>query len=108
MHTLREWREKAEERGFTRIAELSDYLQADERTHVRLATDWIRALTEEDPVKRDDLVHWGREAIARIQNFNARRNGEIVTKTAGADARFTFQKPGDASLVGVTAEVAGD
>ncbi|CAA9570792.1 MAG: hypothetical protein AVDCRST_MAG59-3527 [uncultured Thermomicrobiales bacterium] len=108
MHTLREWREKAEARGLTRIAELSDYLQADERTHVRLATDWIRALTEEDPSKRDDLVHWGREAIARIQNFNARRDGEIVTKTAGADARFTFQKPGDASLVGAVAEVAGD
>ena len=46
MQTLRKWRTEAEKRGFTRIAELSDYLQADERTHVKLGTDWIRELTE--------------------------------------------------------------
>ena len=108
MHTLREWREKAEERGFTRIAELSDYLQADERTHVRLATDWIRSLTEEEPAKRDDLVRWGREAIGRIQDFNAAREGREAKPAAAAEARFTFQKPGDASLAGAAAAVAGD
>ena len=42
MNTLRQWRTEAEKRGYTRIAELADYLQADERTHVRLATDWIQ------------------------------------------------------------------
>ena len=49
MHTLAQWRKEAEKRGFTRIAELADYLQADERTHVRLATDWIQKLTEDEP-----------------------------------------------------------
>ena len=42
MQTLRIWREQAEQRGFSRIAELADYLQADELTHVKLATTWIR------------------------------------------------------------------
>ena len=49
MHTLAQWRTEAEKRGYTRIAELADYLQADERTHVRLATDWIQTLTEDEP-----------------------------------------------------------
>ena len=103
MHTLREWREKAEARGFTRIAELADYLQADERTHVRLATDWVRALTEETPEQREELVRWGREAIARIQGFNAARNGGAV-QTPPVDVRFTFQKPGDPSFAGAVAD----
>ena len=69
MHTLRMWRTKAAERGFTRLAELCDYLQADELTHVKLATHWIRALTENAPEHRDELVRWGRSAVARIEGF---------------------------------------
>src|SRR5215211_7100441 len=55
METLRRWRNEAEKRGYTRIAELSDYLQADERTHVKLGTDWIRELTANDIAKREEL-----------------------------------------------------
>lgn len=69
MHTLRVWRTEAERRGYTRLAELCDYLQADERTHVKLGTDWIRELTKRDPAQVDDLVGWGTEAIYRMHRF---------------------------------------
>jgi len=104
MHTLREWREQAEERGFTRIAELADYLQADERTHVRLATDWIRELTKDDPEKREELVRWGREAVAKIKNFYAYRQGHYTAQARPEEVRFTFQKPGDPSFAGAVAD----
>jgi hypothetical protein len=89
MNTLKTWRDEAARRGHTRIAELSDYLQADELTHVRIATDWIRRMTDEK--KRDELVRWGREAVARIEGFYAEDG------YAGADdVRFTFMKEGGA------------
>jgi hypothetical protein len=87
MRTLREWRTEAEKRGMDRIAELCDYLQADERMHVRLATDWIRRLAGGE--EQDALVRWGRDAVARIEGFYA---GDDY---AGADdVRFTFMKDG--------------
>jgi hypothetical protein len=87
MRTLRRWRRVAEERGYSRIAELADYLQADERMHVRLATDWIRRLA--DAGRQEELVRWGREAVARIERFYADRD------CAGADdVRFTFMEDG--------------
>ena len=78
MHTLREWRVNAEQRGYTRLAELCDYLQADELNHVKLATRWIRELTDGDPGRRDELVAWGRQAVDHIQGFygNAYSSGE--------------------------------
>jgi len=87
MRTLRQWRTEAEKRGYTRIADLSDYLQADERMHVRLATDWIRRLADEE--RQEELVRWGREAVARIEGFH---EGDDYQ---GADGvRFTFMKDG--------------
>jgi hypothetical protein len=83
MRTLRQWRTEADKRGLHRIADLADYLQADERMHVRLATDWIRRLA--GPERQEELVRWGRDAVARIEGFYA---GEDY---AGAeDVRFTF------------------
>src|ERR671933_2682992 len=61
MRTLMEWKREAEKRGLDRIGELCDYLQADERMHVRLATDWIRRLA--GPEQQDELVRWGRDAV---------------------------------------------
>src|SRR4051794_22736054 len=85
MRTLRRWRAEADKRGLHRIADLADYLQADERMHVRLATDWIRRLA--GPERQEELVRWGRDAVARIEGFYA---GEDY---AGAgDVRFTFMK----------------
>lgn len=83
MHTLREWREHAEERGFDRIAELADYLQADERTHVQLGTDWIRQLTEDNPERRQELAAWGREIVADMAAFwaNGDRSGHDPSAT---------------------------
>ena len=87
MRTLMEWKREADKRGLTRIAELCDYLQADERMHVRLATEWIRRLA--GPEEQDELVRWGRGAVARIEGFYADDD------YAGADdVRFTFMKDG--------------
>jgi hypothetical protein len=87
MRTLRQWRREAEQQGLERIADLCDYLQADERMHVRLATDWIRKLA--GPAEQEELVRWGREAVARIEGFYAGDDYE------GADGvKFTFQKDG--------------
>ena len=87
MRTLRRWRREAQAAGMDRIADLCDYLQADERMHVRLATEWIRALADAD--RQEELVRWGRDAVARIEGFYA---GDDY---AGADdAKFTFQTDG--------------
>ena len=90
MQTLRTWREKAEERGYGRIAELADYLQADELTHVKLATTWIRRLTDEDRARRDELVAWGTAAVRRIQGFYGTPGDEEVQfsflRSTGAEA----------------------
>jgi hypothetical protein len=90
MHTLREWRTEAEKRGFTRVAELADYLQADELTHVKLAANWIRDLLGEDVARRDELIAWGRKAVDRITGFHGPPSGD--------EARFTFAKPADESV----------
>jgi uncharacterized ferritin-like protein (DUF455 family) len=90
MHTLNLWRTEAEKRGHTRIAELCDYLQADELTHVKLATNWLRRFTDDDPAKRDELVSWGRRAVARIEGFYA----DARERPAEADVRFSFLKAG--------------
>ncbi|HYX85547.1 MAG TPA: DUF455 family protein [Gaiellales bacterium] len=87
MQTLRQWREEAERRGFERIAELADYLQADELTHVKLGTHWIRELVGADTEHRDELVDWGRQAVARIGSFwNEDSKPE--------DVHFTFMRAG--------------
>jgi hypothetical protein len=69
MNTLRQWRIQAEKRGFQRIAELSDYLQADELTHVKLATTWVRRMTDDKPEYRQALLEWSRAAVDHIQGF---------------------------------------
>ncbi len=89
MQTLREWRQEAEKRGYTRIAELSDYLQADERTHVMLGTDWIRELTKDDPEHLAELVSWGQSAIQRMNDFWA-SDGKPREDPSGV--QFTFLK----------------
>ncbi len=90
MHTLREWRSEAEKRGYHRIAELADYLQADERTHVQLGTDWISELTKDDLDEREELVRWGRDAIAKMDDFWSDGDG---SRQEAEQARFTFYKP---------------
>jgi hypothetical protein len=88
MQTLREWRQEATKRGYTRIAELSDYLQADERTHVMLGTDWIRELTRDNPGHMDDIVTWGQKAIGKMNDFWA--DGKKREDPSGV--QFTFLK----------------
>lgn len=84
MNTLKQWRLTAGERGFTRIAELCDYLQADELMHVKHATRWVRQLTEEDEDHRRELVGWGRKAVGRIESLYADEAEEEP------QVRFTF------------------
>jgi hypothetical protein len=103
MNMLRKWRLNAEQRGYTRIAELCDYLQADELTHVKLATRWIRALTTHDLEHRDELVCWGRGAVARIERFYA-DNPDLPER----DVHFTFLKPDDAEVVVTPSDIIGE
>ncbi|MBA2598537.1 MAG: DUF455 family protein [Chloroflexia bacterium] len=105
MNTLKQWRTEAEKRGYTRIAELADYLQADERTHVRLATDWIQTLTADEPERREELATWGRVAIARIQGFHAARYKEMPDPS---EARFTFLKPDGHAETGALSPIIGE
>lgn len=105
MHTLRMWRAEAEKRGYARIAELCDYLQADELTHVKLATQWIARLTEGDPEKRNDLVRWGRRAVGRIEGFYA-EDPESYPKEP--EAHFTFLRASEGENVTIPSAVIGE
>jgi uncharacterized ferritin-like protein (DUF455 family) len=101
MQMLRLWREHAEERGYTRIAELADYLQADELTHVKLATNWIREFVQDDPEHSAELVRWGTDAVHRIERFH---NADADVP----DVHFTFlrgnPRTGDAPASAVIGE----
>jgi hypothetical protein len=103
MPTLREWREKAEQRGFIRIAELADYLQADELTHVKLATKWIPLLAA-DSRSMDELVAWSRQAVDRIQSFYASAYGGGEP----AEPRFSFLRGGDDTYEGSPSPIIGE
>lgn len=105
MQTLRLWRERATERGYTRIAELADYLQADELTHVKLATNWVRQLTAHDLAHRDELVRWGRTAVGRIEGFFAT---DASAQESEPEVHFTFLKPDRGEPVGATSAVIGE
>jgi hypothetical protein len=103
MNTLKQWRVHATERGFTRIAELCDYLQADELTHVRTGTRWVRKLTDANPERRDELVRWGNRAVARIEGFYADEGYEEH------DVRFTFKSGGGGGdLMATPSSVVGE
>jgi uncharacterized ferritin-like protein (DUF455 family) len=102
MNTLKQWRIHATERGLARIAELCDYLQADELTHVRTGTQWVRRLTDSSPDHRDELVRWGKKAVARIEGFYADNGYEEH------DVRFTFKGGGGGDLVATPSSVVGE
>jgi hypothetical protein len=106
MHTLREWRVNAEQRGYTRLAELCDYLQADELNHVKLATRWIRRLTEADPQKRDELVTWSKAAVNVVQGFYDTAYGK-ATPVEPAEPHFSFLR-GDEEPARVPKNVVGE
>ena len=106
MQTLREWRENAEARGFTRIAELCDYLQADELTHVKLATTWIRRMTDDRPEYRNELLAWSRKAVDVVQGFY----NSAYSAADSPEPRFSFLRGGDNQddLTGVPSSVIGE
>jgi hypothetical protein len=101
MNTLKQWRLKAVERGFERIAELCDYLQADELMHVKTGTKWVRRLTDAEPGRRDKLAGWGRTAVARIERFY----DENATEH---EVRFTFKGGGGGELDATPSRVIGE
>src|SRR3954463_15766481 len=103
MHMLRMWRVNAEKRGHTRIAELCDYLQADELTHVKLATRWIRTLTEDNLEQRDELVRWGQKAVARIEGFYSDNPNQPER-----DVHFTFLKPDNGEVEVTPSNIIGE
>jgi hypothetical protein len=91
MSMLRQWREHAEERGYDRIAELADYLQADELTHVKLATTWIRKLTDDKPAYLEGLLDWSRQAVAKIEGFY----GNAYGSDGRPEPKFSFVRGGE-------------
>jgi hypothetical protein len=97
MSTLRQWREKAEERGFDRITELSDYLQADEMNHVKLVNRWAPELTAGNLAHLSEVVDWSKDAIQRIQGFYS---DDPYSVTAKDDIRFSFLRSGDKAALG--------
>lgn len=107
MHTLREWRVKAEERGYPWIAELCDYLQADELNHVKLATRWIRELTRQDTARRSDLVEWAKQAVARIEDFYGSAYGSGAPGER-QEPHFAFQTGGMDSIQTAQNKIIGE
>jgi hypothetical protein len=107
MQTLRQWRTEAQKRGYTRIAELADYLQADERTHVKLGTDWIRELTKRNPARREELAAWGRAVVEQMEAFWASGNGNRRWFDPN-DVRFTFLAPKGERAEPVLSEIIGE
>lgn len=101
MNTLKQWKTKAEERGYERIAELCDYLQADEYTHVKTGTKWVRALTDAEPGRREELAAWGRKAVTKIERFF---DEDYVEQ----DVRFTFKGGGGGELHASSSKVIGE
>jgi hypothetical protein len=104
MPTLREWREQAEARGYPRIAELADYLQADELTHVRLATEWIPKLLQDDPKALEDLLAWSREAVRRIQSFYGSAYGDGEEE----EPRFSFLRAAEENARSAPSKIIGE
>ena len=88
MPTLREWRKHAAEQGMTRVAELCDYLQADELTHVRLGTQWIRHFTDSKPEYREELIGWGKQALVRLLSYY----DPAYNPADHPEPRFSFQR----------------
>lgn len=105
MHTLRIWRTKAEERGLDRIAELCDYLQADELTHVKLATRWIRELARGKPEYLEQLVGWSRYAAGRIMKSYS---DDPDYEPDLSSVRFTFVSSDDEKRLGMPQAIVGE
>jgi hypothetical protein len=109
MSTLRQWREHAEARGYDRLAELCDYLQADESNHVKLATRWIPLLLKDQPQRLNELVEWSRRAVAHIEGFYGSAYG-----SNGSDAgerpepRFTFVRGRGEEFPADLSEIIGE
>ena len=72
--TLNVWIKLALEAEDHKLAELLDFVLADELVHVEWATRWIRELTEEDPQRRQEMAKWARKTAFEIQQFRYRTN----------------------------------
>lgn len=104
MSTLRQWKIQAEKRGYARIADLADYLQADELTHVKLGTVWIRKFTEKRPEYREELLKWSTDSVRRIQSFY----GEVYGSPEAAEPRFSFVQGGAEPANAPTSRIIGE
>ncbi|MFN2490328.1 MAG: DUF455 family protein [Actinomycetota bacterium] len=104
MQTLKRWRIEARERGLVRISELSDYLQADELMHVKMATKWVRRFVESDSAHRDELVRWGTKAVIRIE----RLFDESYGTNGEPEVHFTFKGGGGGELSASRSSVIGE
>jgi len=111
MSTLREWRANAEARGYNRLAELCDYLQADESNHVKLATRWIPELLKDQPERLNELLEWSRQAVAHIEGFYGSAyggNGDEAGESERKEPRFTFVRGRGEELQSDLSDIIGE
>jgi len=88
---LHEWMKLAAENGDHKLAELFDYILADEIVHVDLATRWIRKLCEDDPERLLHLKEWATETARQIMVFQANAFGGMrPVDPADQEIRLSF------------------
>jgi hypothetical protein len=66
-----------------------------------MATEWARRLTDDE--RREDLVRWGTEAVARIESFYATDG-----YSGPGEVAFTFVKGGGARAESRASAVIGE
>jgi hypothetical protein len=106
MNTLRQWKINAEKRGYARIADLADYLQADELTHVKLATTWIRHFTDQKPEYREALLAWSKQAVRHIEGFYNSAYGK--DETGAPEPHFSFVRGGAEAISKAPSNIIGE
>lgn len=75
-------------------------------THVRLATDWIRKMTDDKPEYRNELLAWSRKAVDVVQGFY----DSAYSASSSPEPRFSFVRGGDKEddFAGVPSNVIGE
>ena len=88
---LHEWMRLATENGDHKLAELFDYILADEIVHVDIGTKWIRELTKDDPARLQRLKEWATQTAREIMTFQANAFGGMrPVDPADQEIRLSF------------------
>ena len=72
-----------------------DWMLADEVTHVKMGSDWLRRLTENDPERRERALEFQRTVDKHLQPRRLPRRGRREPDPARAQASATGRLPTD-------------